>query len=415
MKLTDKGASSQAIQDALYTIEAKAQFRSPEFPIYTRTAFCGDGIVIDLCDSKWQCVQVDADGWGVVDESPVKFVRPTTSQALPVPKPGGNINDLKKFLNIEDDDFKLIVGWLLMGLRGRGDFPVLVVHGEQGSAKSTLTQILRSLVDPSSVPLRGMWRTEDDLLVSASKSWCVVIDNLSYLSREMSDAICRLATGGGHSKRKLYSDDEEYAINLMRPVMMNGIEAIATQPDLLSRSLVINLPIIEDGKAKEKEIVLNEFESMRAKLFGALLDALSHALKRYRQMKVRRLPRMTSFAIWVTAAESSIGWESGAFMEAYRKNLHTGAALSIDASTVGEALQTFIAQEKHWKGTTTELLKILGDKVTVDQLRDKTWPKAPHILSRQLKRLAPSFRKIGVNINLEHSTKRWVQIDKDCI
>ena len=41
--------------------------------------------------------------------------------------------------------------------------PVIVLSGEQGSAKSTFSSILRALLDPNTAPLRALPREDRDL------------------------------------------------------------------------------------------------------------------------------------------------------------------------------------------------------------------------------------------------------------
>lgn len=412
-KLIQKGANSQAMNDALCTIEARALFEYPEKDVYTRVAYLSGKVCIDLCDDCWQSIEIDSSGWTLVKKSSVMFLRTNGCQPLPSPQHGGNVDELKTILNIRDDDFVLVVGWLLMAIRGKGDFPVLVINGEHGSAKSTLTRIIRELVDPSTVPLRGMWRTEDDMLVSASKSWCVVVDNLSGLSRDMSDAICRLSTGGGLSKRQLYTNDEEILLDVQRPVILNGIDSIVTRSDLLNRSMILNLPTIAEDNLLEKDDVLARFNAMRAKVFGALLDGISGALNKAAETRIPKLPRMTSFAIWVTAAEESIGWEGGKFIEAYRKNINLGVELTVECSAVGSALRTFINERGAWKGNASELLNELGKIVSIQEAKEKYWPKSGSALSSRISNLMPALRKIGIKVNIDREkSTRWIEIER---
>jgi hypothetical protein len=87
-----------------------------------------------------------------------------------------------------------------------GTYPVLVLHGEQGRAKSTTSRILRALDDPSSAPLGAEPRDSRDLIIAATNGWIIGLDNLSHLSPWLSDSLCRLAIGGGFSRRELYMD-----------------------------------------------------------------------------------------------------------------------------------------------------------------------------------------------------------------
>ena len=68
---------------------------------------------------------------------------------LPIPQRGGSIESLAAFLNLPTpDEFVLVVAWLLAALQQGGPYPLLVIAGEQGSAKTVLTKILRALTDP---------------------------------------------------------------------------------------------------------------------------------------------------------------------------------------------------------------------------------------------------------------------------
>ena len=87
--------------------------------------------------------------------------------------------------------------------------PVEVLHGEQGSAKSTTAKVQRKLIDPAKPPLRSLARDERDLFIAATNSLVIAIQNVSGLPVWQSDAVCRLSTGGGFATRELYSDDEE--------------------------------------------------------------------------------------------------------------------------------------------------------------------------------------------------------------
>ena len=125
--------------------------------------------------------------------------------------------------------------------------------GEHGTAKSSAARIERQLVDPKQNPLRSPPKEERDLIAQAASNRCVALDNLSYLPAWLSDAICRLATGGGHSARTLYTDLEEISLAVKRPVFLNGIEDVATRPDLADRALQIELEEIpEENRMLEK-------------------------------------------------------------------------------------------------------------------------------------------------------------------
>lgn len=239
----------------------------------------------------------------------------------------------------------------------------------------------------------------------------MVIDNLSGLAPNVSDCICRLATGGGFSARQLYTDNDELLVDVQRPVILNGIDDISTRPDLLDRSLIINLPTINDEHCQGEDELWSKFEQERPELLGALCTALSSAICKLPKTKLQRKPRMADFALWVTAAEEALGWSSGEFINTYHKNLKIGVVLGVEVSPAGQTLREFIAQRRSWKGTATELLRELNTVACADLAKSRAWPQTPQRLSNILRRLAPSLRKLNVGIEFTHSSGRWIQID----
>ena len=229
------------MQSALNVIEAKAHFDAPERTVHIRVSGLDGRLYLDLCDANWRAVEIDATGWRVIDNPPVRFRRAAGMQHLPAPVAGGSIEALRSFLNVQsDNDFVLVVAWALAVLRDRGPYPVIVLSGEQGSAKSTFSAILRALLDPNTAPLRALPREDRDLFIAASNGHVLAFDNVSGLPAWISDTLCRLATGGGFAVRQLYTDQDEVLFDAARPVILNGIEEIVTRPDLADRAVVPN-------------------------------------------------------------------------------------------------------------------------------------------------------------------------------
>ena len=264
-----KPAGGQAFSDAIAQIEAKAHFRGSQKDVFTRIAFLDDRIFIDLCNNNWECVEITKSGYQVLPEPPVKFRRSRGMKALPYPVKG-SMTLLRSFLNVKgNSDWSLIMGWII-GAYSEGPYPVLLLQGEQGTAKSTISKILKSIVDPSTSPLRTLPREVRDLMIAASNGWIVAFDNLSGMPIWMSDSICRLATGGGFSTRMLYENDEEMIFEAMRPVILNGIDDIATKHDLVDRAIIVNLEVIPEDKRKPEKEIWALFEESRPQILGGL-------------------------------------------------------------------------------------------------------------------------------------------------
>jgi hypothetical protein len=253
---------------------------------------------------------------------------------LPIPQRGGSIEALAAFLNLPaPDEFVLVVAWLLAALQRGGPYPVLVIAGEQGAAKTMLTKILRALLDPNAAPTRAPPREERDLMIAANNGHILAFDNLSSLPSWLSDALCRLASGGSFAIRQLYTDCDEVLFQAARPAILNGIEDVVCRSDLADRAIFLTLRPIADERRRTERQLWREFEVVRPRILGALLDAATHGLRRLSRVQLERSPRMADFALWATACETAF-WPSGTFLRVYDANRRGAIEGVIEADPV---------------------------------------------------------------------------------
>ncbi len=397
---TGGAPSSEALQSALNVIEAKAHFDAPERLVYIRVGGLGRRLYLDLGDETWRAVEIDATGWRVIDNPPVRFRRASGMKPMPVLVGGGSVEALRSFLNVQSDaDFVLVVAWALACLRNRGPYPVIVLSGEQGSAKSTFSAILRALLDPNTAPLRALPREDRDLFIAASNGHLLAFDNVSGLPTWISDTLCRLATGGGFAVRQLYSDQDEVLFDAARPVILNGIDDIVTRPDLADRAVFLTLePIPEEHRRPEAELWA-AFEAERPGILGVLLDAVVEGLKRLPETRLEKLPRMADFALlWGTACETAL-WPAGTFWSAYCGNRDEAVESVIDADPIAAAVRGLMATRAEWTGTASDLLGALAEAAGERVAKSKTWPDSARALAGRLRRAATFLRKIGIEIS----------------
>jgi hypothetical protein len=368
---TRDALSAAALNTALNLLEARAQFEGPEPMVDVRVAEHEGHIYLDLADTAWQAAEISPDGWRVVAEPPVRFRRPPGMLPLPMPQRGGSLEQLTSLLNLPDrGDFVLVTTWLLASLRGVGPYPLLLIAGEQGSAKTVLSKMLRALIDPNAAPVRTLPRGERDLFIAANNGHVLTFDNLSGLPPWLSDTLCRLASGGGFAVRQLYTDQDEVLFDAARPVILNSIEDIITRPDLADRALFLTLPSISDAQRRPEKELWREFEFARPCLLGALLDAASHGLRTLPRVRIDRLPRMADFALWATACET--------FARAYAANRRAAIEDAIEADPVAAYVRELMAERGSWTGSAADLLRVGATRNKAAISRDSAgWPKNP--------------------------------------
>lgn len=391
---------------------AKALLSKKVFKLHRRVAETDEGIEIDLNNAEGECILVHKKGWEVTMPKS-RFVRSNSMAELPIPCLGGDMQMFEKYFPLRSqDDLKLLVGFAMYSLRSEGPYPILNLKGPQGSGKSTATEFIKTLIDPvSSGSRRSPPKSEQDLFIAARQNHMLSLDNLSSIKGDLSDALCRLSTGGAFSARKLHTDQDENLIDLCRPLIINGIPDLASRPDLLSRCILVEFQIPEQRQSEK--VLKAQFEADYPFMLGYLLKGLSYALKNIDNTHLNTQARLADFVKWITAAEKGLDWESGSFEKAFDLNQYTAAADSLSLNPVVKALQAHMAQgEEEWQGTMAELLNDLEFFVGNERM-SQAWPKTPHHLSREMARLEPDLPKAGLRFKKSRSSvKRLITISK---
>jgi hypothetical protein len=393
---TGGALNAEALRSGLDLLEAQAQFDAPERAIYVRVAEHAGHIYLDLADEHWRAVEIGPDGWRVIGSPPVRFRRAAGMLPLPVPQAGGSIEELASFLNLPSrNDFVLVVAWLLATLRAGGPYPTLAISGEQGSAKTVLSKLLKDLVDPNVAPVRALVREERDLVIAANNSHVLAFDNLSGLPHALSDAFCRLATGASFGLRQLYTDADEVLFQAARPILLNGIDDVIGRSDLADRALFLTLPPIANGRRRMERQLWREFELARPRILGSLLDAAVHGLRNVAGIHLDEPPRMADFALWAAACETAF-WPAGTFTQAYQANRRAAVEDLIDADPVAAWVRQIMANRSTWTGSASDLLRAgAGPGLPRGAA---AWPKSPRELAGRLRRAQTFLRVLGIQI-----------------
>jgi hypothetical protein len=236
--------SQVAIRRVIGMLEARARFEVdiPEVFIRIGKQGEGDGLTyfVDLGDRSGRAIAIRDRGWLAVDQPDVHFRRPEGQLPLPMPRRDGSIDLLRPYVNLTEPDFRLMVAWLTAVLRPVGPHPILVLGGEQASAKSTLVKVLRLLIDPHACIALNVPSSTRDLMATAVNGWLLAYDNISDIPRWLSDALCQLVFGGAISGRALLTNEDRSFIYAQRPVLLSGIGDFIRWADLKDRCVFLH-------------------------------------------------------------------------------------------------------------------------------------------------------------------------------
>jgi hypothetical protein len=406
--------NAQAIIDARATLASRAQYDGECRDVAMRVGKSAESIFIDLGDPDWSIVEVRSNGFHLIPyaECPLRFRRSRGTKKLPVPVRGGSVALLRKFANVTDAEWALILAYLVQSFRGCGPYPVLMLRGEQGTGKTTLVRVIKEITDPSGVSIRSAPREIRDIVAATRNAHVLAFDNVSKIAGEISDAICCLSTGGGFGGRALYTDNDEAVFTAVRPVMLTSITEVISRPDLLDRAIVISPPpfngstISTDDEAacrQAEKKLFADFERARPLIFGAVLDALAHGLAHVADVRLARTPRMVDFAIWASACMPAFNIGQDEFLDAYRDNRAGANEAALEASLISTYIEQ-LAGGRGWSGTPADLL----EKLTLlagDQARTPGFPKSPRAVRAALDRIHSNLRTVGIIVTFKRVSK----------
>jgi hypothetical protein len=222
----------------------------------------------------------------------------------------------------------------------------------------------------------------------------------------VSDALCRFVTGEGVSKRELYSDDDDIIYSFLRQLVLTGVNLVIEKPDLLDRTILLRLAEIPKKQRKPEGALWQSFAAARPRLLGALLDALSGALREEPRVQLDELPRMADYARWGVAVQRALGRNPAAFLAALEANTASQNTEALEASAVAQAVLALMRDRAEWSGTATELLGALNglaEGLKID-VRARAWPKDGGWMGRRLREVAPNLAQAGLLVGTEDRT-----------
>lgn len=417
MDLDGKPKGKEAIQKAVELLASMAIFERFPIRLWNRVAKGRDCIWFDLSDGKGEAVRVTADGWNI--EIPEKPMFVTLSHQRPAIRPEkvkasklkGVFEKFFKLVNSDPDGRLLHLAELVSSFVPDIPHPIPVFHGEHGSAKTMFAAIMKALVDPSRIEVVKLSRKIESIEQALSTHWFVPLDNVSYLTNEQSDLLCIASTGGHSTKRKLYTDGEEFIIRLDSVVSLNGINVAATRPDLLDRCILHELPTIPEDKRLLRNDLMEWFEEVAPEIMGAIFGTLSRAMKMFPKHKKRKdFPRMADFTAWGCSIIDALGYDPKIFVEQYRKNIARQNEVALEEHLIGGLLLDLLEDRlpeptSVYETSATTLLIDLEGMASKRMLLDKYFPSGDAQLSRELNRLKPNLRAIGILFDRKRTNK----------
>ena len=236
-------------------------------------------VVVDMGTETGQCITITPRGWAVEADSPVIFRRSELTHPLVSPQRGGTLDGLRELINLPEEDYRLAIGWVVAAYLTGIPHPILLVQGEQGTAKSNLIRTLLALVDPQPAADRTPPKDQREWAIFARASWAFSYDNITDIPPWLSNALCKGVTGDAVLQRVLHSDDDIGVYSFQRVIALTTI-AIRhdVAGDLADRILLVE-PEVIDIRRTEADITAARAAALPGAL-GAVLDLVAGVLAR---------------------------------------------------------------------------------------------------------------------------------------
>lgn len=307
------------------------------------------------------------------------------------------VDMLGTFLHVPRTTLLQLTGWLVGCFQSGGPYPILMLNGEQGSAKSTTTRLLRRLVDPHALDMRDPSLDDRGFVAAARNSFVLAFDNVSYMPNKMSDLLCRVATGtAALGTRQLYTDHAEAAFTVLRPVILNGIPEVVQREDFASRTITITLPTIPNEKRRDDAEFWKSFEAVHSRLQGALYSmvAKAHAERDLNPLTDR--PRLVGFLQWSAAAFSPE--DRTAYLNAFAQAQAEGEAALLEQDLFLQGIIAMMQSKKEFTGSIFQLFQAISTHVPMGFSKDHL-PNTPKGVHERIKRGAPILRRAGITMH----------------
>ena len=403
-----------------------------------------DTIYYDLTNKNWEAIRITSKGWDIDKHPPYLFRR--YGAELPQVYPDRNYSP-----DVLDQYFEL---WnfkteykemqkLLQKVKHVTDLwpnttakPIIILPSSQGTGKTTSFELNKDLIDPNSALTMSFPKDDNQLKQALAHNYMSFFDNLSWISDEQSNTLCRAVTGSGDFKRALFENDTDVIYAYRRIIGLNGITNVATRPDLLERALIVLFGDISRGQRELLRIIRRRYLALKPKVLGFLLDVVSEIMAEREKWKGvdedyfglkdiidanGGLPRMADWAILgeqaaaIIARKDGRSYEQGTFLKVFDENLKILNIEAIKASLVAEALITFLTTRKAegkgttWEGSPTLLLAELNTFIIYNResirinTDSKAWPQNPSLLGKEIAQIAPNLRALGITIEVERT------------
>jgi len=396
--------NKQVIDGIKILLSGEAITNGKEIEIHNRIANIDGAIYIDLGTMDRQMVRVTKTGWDV-DNYPVFFKRHKDIDELPIPDRGGNLMDIiPYFPPLPKRDQCLALCWLIGSFFERIERAFLLIEGPPGLEKTALSKLLKSFIDPSKSGAVSYNDNVDQMAQLIDHQFLPLVDNVTLISRKVSDLLCSAFSKVSRPKKKLYTDDEDFIFNLSGNIIFTGIKLLKPKGDFLDRCYKIEMKKVNSTYRSKQEFT-DRLEKEKPLLFGAVLNTLVKTMNKVEEVSTTGKFRTVDFDRHAKAAAEVMGYGADFFMNARNHSEKIKLKSITNSTPLIEALSKFLkSKNNYFSGYMGKLVKQLPKHThSPDEI-----PSNPQALSRRLGEITPELNAAGIYVQKKHNDGKGV-------
>ncbi|SFL22863.1 toprim domain-containing protein [Halanaerobium salsuginis] len=387
-KLTSKLPSQDFVKRFIDNLSSEAERTGLEVSLKNRVALRDGNFFYDIANNEGEIIKVEDGKWEIINKASPIFL--TEDHQLPqvTPDPAGEIAEMFELFSQFDKNQQILLScYLPFALVPESPKPILYIQGEKGAGKTDFTRFLRSLIDPSILKSLKEPRKEKDTVQQMAHHYCCLYDNVNQVKNWFIRLACTAVTGEYDERRKLYTDQGSQFFSFKRVIIINAINRLGMDfSDFQDRMLLLKMERIKSNHRLTAAAVKEKMESLKPRIFGAMIKVLAEARAIVKDIEIDELPRMADFMFFGAAVAEVLGFGKEAFINAYKKNMADINREMLENQSLALTVLEYLEKNEQFKGQASELLQELED-VAIDlhiNTRKNDWPGSPSVLSRRL-------------------------------
>jgi len=441
-EISGRPIGKETLNGLIEALEGQAIKSGKKIRVATRVTHkkeIGSSVIhfINLATESGEIIRVGADGWSVINNVDIPF-EPDMG-ALPSPIRPADLSEARAILvkylmdaGVDESKCILVIAVLVEYLRDNTAYPILEILGPAGSQKTSLVIKIVAIIDPSlSGKLVSIKIDEEHIRAAVRQIHVIPVDNSGKITPGEQNFLCVVSLGTESTTRKLYETTEIVRQEIHCPIIFTAILPVITAPDLIARSIRINLK--SKGVYKSAIYVAEQNLGDAGHAFGALLTLFSAGLEHLDIRKTSK-HRMADFALMGDAICTALNYEPDYFSrlldDAYKSTAQDFCEGDIFIqrfiSVCDDVMKSAIEAERFpgwrvWKNNCSAIKRsdgckqigitaqaLLTELTSAKQVHDlpytqriEWFPSNPRALTSKLTLMAPLLKNLGYEIELK--------------